>query len=119
MSIYLISLIAILTVIKPATDIEVYAIFQSITFDDIVNYFAFAAVFIALAYFIFMLPISIAIGYVISPIMRSTSNNSFLLGYFTSELCKYAFSDKQLVKSSGKGELKSQSIKLHRLVKRK
>jgi hypothetical protein len=96
--IYFISLIAILTVVKPATNIDIYSIVDSITFNGVVTYFGMAAFFIILFYFVFMLPISIAIGYVISPIMRSFSNNSFLLGYFLAEVCKYAFSDKPLTK---------------------
>ena len=119
LSIYLISLVAILTVIKPATNVEIFTLFQSITFEGVVSYFGLAAIFIILIYFVFMVPISFAIGYVISPILRKTSNNSFLLGYFISELCKFAFSEKPLEKKSGKGELKSKSIRLQRLVKRK
>ena len=105
LSIYLLSLIAVLAVIKPAKEEQIYGFIEAITLSGIFSYLGGALMVLVLCYFVFMLPFSIAIGYVVSPVMRGTSNNSFLIGYLLSELCRFSFLDKKLTRSLGKDVL--------------
>lgn len=101
--IYLISLIALLTVVKLDNIDYVYSMIEQITFMEILTFFGWSAFFIAFFYIIFIAPIMMAFGYIISPIMRSFSNQRFLIGYLISELSNLAFSDQYLATNSTKG----------------
>ncbi|MGZ5551673.1 MAG: hypothetical protein ACXWE7_12890, partial [Nitrososphaeraceae archaeon] len=94
--IYFISLIALLTVVKTETTVYVYSMIDQINWHEVLIFFGWSAFFIIFFYIIFILPITMAFGYIISPVMRAFSNQRFLLSYLMSELSKYAFSDKQL-----------------------
>jgi len=100
--IYLTSLIALLTVVKLDTTDYVYSMIDQITLMGILAFLGWSAFFISFFYIIFMLPIMMAFGYVISPIMRAFSSQKFLLGYLMSELSKFAFYDQQLIINSTK-----------------
>ena len=92
--IYLISLIAILTVIKPATSFDIYSLIQNVSLDLVISYFIFSIIFILILYFIFVVPTMFAITYLVVPLMLKYSSTSVLSRYFISELNKYAFLEK-------------------------
>lgn len=99
LSVYLISLFALLTVAKFDNPEYIYSLIDQITFTGILSFFGWACFFAILFYLIFMLPIMMAFGYVISPIMRAFSNQKFLVRYLISELTNFAFSEPQLTTS--------------------
>lgn len=96
LSVYLISLFALLTVAKFDNPEYVYSMIDQLTFTGVLSFFGWAFFLIVFFYLIFMLPIMMAIGYVISPIMRAFSNQKFLVRYLVSELTNFAFSEPQL-----------------------
>ena len=97
LTIYLISLTAILLVIKPNTQVDIYGIIAMLEFSDILAFFLYTATIILFVYFIIFMPLSMVATYLFRPLMLMKANQRILIRYFISELSKYAFSDhKQL-----------------------
>jgi hypothetical protein len=95
LSVYLISLFALLTVAKFDNPEYIYSLIDQITLTEVMGFLGWAFFFIVFFYLIFMLPIMMAFGYIISPVMRAFSNQKFLVSYLISELTKFAFSEQQ------------------------
>ena len=91
--IYLLSLVALLVAVRPSTTQDVFTLIDAFSFHETASFIFTSFILILLFYFIFMLPFSMAIGYIISPLMRTFSNEQFLINYFMAELSKNAFSD--------------------------
>lgn len=91
--IYLLSLVALLVAVRPSTTQDVFTLIDTFSLHAVSTFLFTSFVLILLFYFIFMLPFSMAIGYIISPLMRTFSNEQFLINYFMAELSKNAFSD--------------------------
>jgi hypothetical protein len=90
LSIYLISLVALLVVIKPSNEIEIYSILESFSFNGIVTYFSLCIFMILLGFFIVVAPITFLYSFVITPIFLKMLNTSMLNKYFISELNKHS-----------------------------
>jgi hypothetical protein len=73
----------------------VYSLIDQLTFTGILSFIGWSFFFIVFFY-IFMLPVMMTYGYVISPIMRAFSNQRFLVSYLISELTKFAFSEQKI-----------------------
>jgi hypothetical protein len=97
LTIYLISLLAILLVIKPPQQIDVYALVSLITLTDIISFLAYTSAIILFLYFIIFIPLSMAFSYLFRPVMLMKSNERLLIKFFISELSQYAFSDKKIL----------------------
>jgi len=97
LTIYLISLLAILLVIKPPQQIDVYALVSLITLTDIFSFLAYTSAIILFLYFIIFIPLSMAFSYLFRPVMLMKSNERLLIKFFISELSQYAFSDKKIL----------------------
>lgn len=99
LTIYLISLTAILLVVKPNTQVDIYGIIATLEFSDILAFFSYTAMAILFIYLIIFMPLSMIATYLFRPLMLMKANQRLLIRYFISELSKYAFSDqKQLEK---------------------
>ncbi len=88
--IYLISLIALLLVIKPSNEIEIYSLVESLSLKGIVTYFSLCIFFILLGYFLVVAPVMFFYTFVITPISFKMLNTSMLNKYFISELNKHS-----------------------------
>ena len=93
LTIYTISLIALIFVVKPIDSNNIYSIIDNFDIEEFTLNMGMALLLISIGYFIFMLPIAIAMGYIITPIMRKFNHSGLTLNYFTHELAKYAFQD--------------------------
>ncbi|MET4163796.1 hypothetical protein ABIE61_003662 [Marinobacterium sp. MBR-111] len=91
--IYMISLIALIFVIKPADPANIYSLVYDFDFKDYMLNLWVALLFISIGYFIFMLPISIAVSYIVTPILRKFNHSGLTLNYFVHELARYSFRD--------------------------
>lgn len=91
--IYLISLIAIITVIKPELDYNINEIIHQLNFDVIINNLLLAIFLILLGYALLIVPLMFFITFIVVPLMLKLSSNSFLCSFFISELNKYAFTE--------------------------
>lgn len=91
LAIYLISLIAILTVVKHDTDYNIYDLIASLSFRDIVTYLSICFVLIIFGYFTVMIPLMFVTTYIITPLFLKISNVYYLNKFFIVELNKYAF----------------------------
>ena len=89
--IYLISLIAILAVVKPELDIDIYATLNDLySLVTIQNIFIFILVVLH-GYLVMIFPLMFIITFIVSPLMLKISSHSFLSKFFISELNKYSF----------------------------
>lgn len=91
--IYLISLLAILLVVKPDTQIDIYGIISVIELSDIISFLGYAAITILFFFFIIFIPLSMVASYLVRPLMLMKANQRLLIRYFIGELAKYSFSD--------------------------
>ncbi|MCG7500166.1 hypothetical protein MHO82_25215 [Vibrio sp. Of7-15] len=91
--IYLISLVAVLTVIKPDTGVDFYEIIHNISFSDVKTFFIMSIFLILLGYVILVVPLMFIISYAVVPLLLKFSSASMLSRYFISEINKYAFVD--------------------------
>lgn len=91
--IYLISLIALLTIIKSETNIDIYYLISEVDFEQIKTLFFVSIIFILLCYVIVIVPILFIITYIIVPLLLRFSLATLLSTYFISQLNRYAFFD--------------------------
>lgn len=94
--IYLISLIAVLTVIKPESQYSIYQVIQDIPMDVVQGYFLFSLFFIIFGYFLIVLPIMFIVTYVAVPILLKFSSVSVLSRFFISELNRYSYLEQKI-----------------------
>lgn len=97
LTIYLISLTAILLVVKPNAQVDIYGIIATIELSDILAFFSYTAMVILFIYLIIFMPLSMIATYLLRPLMLMKANQRLLIRYFISELSKYAFSDQKLL----------------------
>jgi hypothetical protein len=93
--IYLISLVAILAVVKPDLDYDVYAILDGLYSLITVQNLLICILFVLVGYLIIIFPLMFFITFVIVPLMLKMSSHSFLSKFFISELNKYSFLEKK------------------------
>lgn len=89
--IYLISLIAILTVVKPELHYDIYELINLFSFEGFIEYLLLITTFILLGYALIVIPLMFFITYIIAPFMLKISSNTFLDRFFISELNKHSF----------------------------
>jgi hypothetical protein len=89
--IYLISLIAIITVVKPDLNYNIYELISIISFESVLNFIVLSTFIILLGYVLIVLHLMFFATYVVVPIMLKLSAYGFLSRFFISELNRYAF----------------------------
>jgi hypothetical protein len=89
--IYLISLIAIITVVKPELNYNIYELISELTFEKSLDFFMLSSFLILLGYVLIVVPLMFFVTYLIVPIMIRLSSHAFLSRFFISELNRYAF----------------------------
>jgi len=89
--IYLISLIAILTVVKPELNYDIYELISQFSFELVKEYFLIVTFAILMGYAIIVIPIMFFVTYVFVPLMLQVSSHSFLIRFFISELNQHSF----------------------------
>jgi hypothetical protein len=94
--IYLISLIAVLTVIKPESQYSIYEVIQDISMDVVQSYLVYSLLFIIFGYFVIVLPIMFVITYVVVPILLKFSSVAVLSRFFISELNRYSYLEQKI-----------------------
>ena len=82
--IYLISLIAILTVIKPDTEVEIYALIADITAEQLWTFVFWTAVGIVFAYVLIVLPLRFIVKFMLLPLFLSFPSSTMLSRHFMS-----------------------------------
>ena len=78
LSIYLISLVALLVVIKPSNEFEIYAILESFSLNGIATYFSLGVFMILLCFFVVVAPITFLYSFAITPMLLKMQNTSTL-----------------------------------------
>ncbi|TRW93080.1 hypothetical protein EKO24_013275 [Candidatus Methylobacter oryzae] len=94
--IYLISLIAVLTVIKPESQYSIYEVIQDIPMDVVKSYLLFSLFFIIFGYFVIVIPVMFVVTYVAVPILLKFSSVAVLSRFFISELNRYSYLEQGL-----------------------
>jgi hypothetical protein len=94
--IYLISLIAVLTVIKPESQYSIYQVIQDISIEQVQSYFLFSLFFIIFWYFLIIIPFMFVVTYVVVPILLKFSSVAVLSCFFISELNRYSYLEKKI-----------------------
>lgn len=89
--IYLISLIAVLTVIKPESQYDIYQLIQDIPMDVVQSYLLFSLCFIVFGYFVVVIPIMFVVTYGVVPVLLKFSSVAVLSRFFISELNRYSY----------------------------
>ncbi|WP_446468811.1 hypothetical protein [Vibrio harveyi] len=89
--IYLISLIALITVSKSDSDTVFYELLQYVTWDNVQSFAIFSIIAIVTMYALAVLPISFVYKYIAVPILLKTSSVDTLSRFFISELNRYAY----------------------------
>ncbi|CAK3135254.1 conserved membrane hypothetical protein [Vibrio crassostreae] len=89
--IYLISLIALITVSKSESDTVLYELLQNVTWDNVQSFAFFSIILIVTMYALVVLPISFVYKYFAVPILLKTSSVDTLSRFFISELNRYAY----------------------------
>ena len=97
LSIYLISLIAVLTVVKPEYEFNVYEVIHSITFELVQQYFLLALFIIIFVYFLIVLPLMFITTYFIVPVLLWLSFKDVLSRFFISELTRYSYLEQKIL----------------------
>lgn len=97
LTIYLISLIAILTVVKPENEFNIYQVIQYINFEDIKIYFSFSLFVIIIGYFLMVIPLMFIVTYAVVPILLKFSFKGVLLRFFISELNRYSYLEQKIL----------------------
>lgn len=91
--IYLISLLAILSVVKPDTGFHIFDLVSAITFEQVKNLFAVALVVIVMGYVMVLVPVLFFVSYIAIPLLLKLSSANMLCRHFISEINKFAFLD--------------------------
>lgn len=89
--IYLISLVALLTVSKSESDVVFYELVSYITWDNVRNFFVFSIIIIVWLYVLVVIPSAFIYKYTVVPILLKTSSVDALSRFFISELNRYAY----------------------------
>ena len=100
LTIYLISLIAVLTVVKPETEFNIYEVIQGIPFKAIEAYFSFSLLIIIFGYFLILMSLMFIITYAIVPILLKFSFKVVLSRFFISELNRYSYLERKVLSDS-------------------
>lgn len=98
--IYLISLIAFITIPRTDGALNLYEFVNQITFNTVVNYLMIVVLFIVLFYAILVLPIAFAYKFLVVPLLLKTSSVDMLSRFFISELAKYAYTEERVQRNS-------------------
>ncbi len=89
--IYLISLVALLTVSKSESDVVFYELVSYITWDNVRNLLVFSIIIIVWLYALVVIPFAFIYKYTVVPILLKTSSVDALSRFFISELNRYAY----------------------------
>jgi len=89
--IYLISLIAIITVVKPELNYNIYELVRNLSSENLIDFLILGSFLILLGYVLIVVPLMFFVTYAVIPIMLQLSSHAFLSSFFISELNKYAF----------------------------
>ncbi|WP_323909630.1 hypothetical protein [Aeromonas caviae] len=89
--IYLISLVALLTISKSQNDSLFYELVSHMTLDNLRSFSVFSAIIIVTSYALVVIPLSFIYKYVIVPLLLKTSSIDALSRFFISELNRYAY----------------------------
>jgi len=94
--IYLISLIAVLTVIKPESQYDIYQLIQDIPKEAVQSYFLFSLFFIVFGYFLILISIMFVVTYGVIPVLLKFSSVTVLSRFFISELNRYSYLEQKI-----------------------
>lgn len=89
--IYLISLIALLTISKSQNDSLFYELVNHMTWDNLRDFSVLIVIIIVTSYALVVIPLSFIYKYVIVPLLLKTSSVDALSRFFISELNRYAY----------------------------
>lgn len=89
--IYLISLVALLTVSKSESDVVFYELVSYISWDNVRNFLVFSIIIIVSLYALVVIPVAFIYKYAVVPILLKTSSVDALSRFFISELNRYAY----------------------------
>lgn len=89
--IYLISLIALLTISKSQNDVLLYKLVSYITWDDIKSFLFLSIIAIIASYAFVVIPLSFFYKYAVVPFLLKISSVDTLSRFFISELNRYAY----------------------------
>ncbi|ELP3387948.1 hypothetical protein R1W35_003426 [Vibrio cholerae] len=89
--IYLISLVALLTVSKSESDVVFYELVSYITWDNVINFLVFSIIIIVWLYVLVVVLSAFIYKYAVVPILLKTSSVDALSRFFISELNRYAY----------------------------
>lgn len=98
--IYLISLVAFITIPRNDAALQLYEILINVTFDTFINYLMICVFFIVLCYAVIVLPIAFVYKFLIVPLLLNTSSVDMLSRFFISELAKYSYTEDRVQRSS-------------------
>ncbi len=91
--IYLISLVALIVVVKGNNEINWFDFIEKINWHDLKNFLLSAAIITLLAYVIIVVPIIFLMTYAINPLLLKLSINGALVNYLMAELTRLSFRD--------------------------
>ncbi|WP_229651641.1 hypothetical protein, partial [Vibrio parahaemolyticus] len=94
--IYLISLIALITVSKSQTDLIFYELVNQLSYESIQNFIVLGSISIVSAYALLVLPVSFAYKFLVVPLLLKTSSVDALSRFFISELNRYAYLEQRV-----------------------
>lgn len=91
LAIYLISLVALLTISKSQNDSLFYELVSHMTWDNLRSFSVFSVIIIVTSYALVVIPLSFIYKYVIVPLLLKTSSVDALSRFFISEFNRYAY----------------------------
>jgi hypothetical protein len=89
--IYLISLVALLTVSKSNSGIVFYELVSYVTLDNLIDFLVFSIFIIVTSYVLVVIPLSFTYKFLVVPFLLKTSSVDALSRFFISELNRYAY----------------------------
>ncbi|ULN67219.1 hypothetical protein MID13_19110 [Vibrio gigantis] len=94
--IYLISLVALITIPRSENEVGFYSLINHLSFSEVWGYLMLALVLIVFSYVILVLPIMYLYKFAVLPMLLKTSSVDALSRFFISELAKYAYLDNRV-----------------------
>ncbi len=98
--IYLISLIALITIPRSENEVGFYNLIHNLSFSEVWGYLVLALFLIVLGYAILVLPVMYLYKFAVVPMLLKTSSVDALSRFFISELAKYAYLDNRVQRNS-------------------
>ncbi len=94
--IYLISIFALIIIIKEKHEMSIYVIVDAIPFEFIKQYFFISVLLIIIGYVAVVFPITFFVSFVIYPVLLKMSVNGALVNHFITEMNRYSFRERNI-----------------------